>query len=668
MAEGGLVDDILRCAVCKETFSSPVCLPCGHSFCLDCVSNIKTTAFASARRYRPFFLCPTCRWRVDVPANGIAYLPRNYAVEHIVQESLAPKMAFCDECRKWDQNETATWMCVECDLYFCTKCKVVHLHSVGSSKPHHLREVVLEGITKSETSSATDAICGIHDGEQLRLYCVECNVAICRDCYINEHKGHTIESLRQVAAKAREKLKIINDGRRAELRNFESSIEELKNNILSANRNKVNELAKIREHTKLIVEAIEKKAIFIENEIEIVYANSIDTLQRSLDTLMFYMTDLQSLIDKDDAIINSRQFVETVHKSQSLSPINESQRITAIDVDEVENSLYCVTFIKANADLLDVDDILGTCETHRLLLSSKFKESFVTYDGSTSQAIAHSPRLVRSFETDYNVAAAVTTSSGDIVLACGFAGLVIYNNDGSRKASSLFAKPKGVFKWCISDVSIGNDDSLVLVNHASGKDGGGCYFYNADAENIGRILMDWGRSVAFIDQKEVAVTRLNRDGSGRLEIWKSNGEIVATTHGHNEGFMWNPRYVARNKRTGEVIVTHKGSVTAFSYPDLSPRWTYHGEGDKKLGIPQGVCVDSWGRVLVADCDTRRRVVFVIKDGAYITHFTTIHCMKYIFLWLLIIPRWSLSLTRCGQLMVSSGSKKEVCIIDYLHRN
>ncbi|ESO84293.1 hypothetical protein LOTGIDRAFT_71142, partial [Lottia gigantea] len=53
----------LECSVCFENFISPKILPCGHTFCLNCVKRLigdKTETFP----------CPTCQQKVQIPKRG----------------------------------------------------------------------------------------------------------------------------------------------------------------------------------------------------------------------------------------------------------------------------------------------------------------------------------------------------------------------------------------------------------------------------------------------------------------------------------------------------------------------------------------------------------------------------------------------------------------------
>ncbi|KAI8505920.1 hypothetical protein Bbelb_162730 [Branchiostoma belcheri] len=57
----------LTCSVCLDLFVTPKKLPCGHTFCLDCLQKHSAV--------KVLFSCPLCRLNIKIPPGGIPYLP-----------------------------------------------------------------------------------------------------------------------------------------------------------------------------------------------------------------------------------------------------------------------------------------------------------------------------------------------------------------------------------------------------------------------------------------------------------------------------------------------------------------------------------------------------------------------------------------------------------------
>ena len=67
---------LVECQVCREVYDyqdlCPRMLKCGHSFCTRCLWQLLT-----ADDKIP---CPTCRVEVNVRQDGVAGLPKNFAL------------------------------------------------------------------------------------------------------------------------------------------------------------------------------------------------------------------------------------------------------------------------------------------------------------------------------------------------------------------------------------------------------------------------------------------------------------------------------------------------------------------------------------------------------------------------------------------------------------
>ena len=58
------LEELLNCAICLNKFKDPVLLPCNHSFCKQCITDLL------ARSNNTHFSCPICKKKVSVPENG----------------------------------------------------------------------------------------------------------------------------------------------------------------------------------------------------------------------------------------------------------------------------------------------------------------------------------------------------------------------------------------------------------------------------------------------------------------------------------------------------------------------------------------------------------------------------------------------------------------------
>ena len=203
MAQGkSFFDDVkkeLECSVCQELFSEvnePKILKCLHTFCKNCLE-----AWLSRQREGQLS-CPTCRQITECSNSNIDSLPSNLFYKQMVEivEAYSGRGQEADSlyCGNCEKKKDLKFYCSDCNTFLCEECAGAH-SKWKLFKGHHVKE-----IGKFESSDVQDYarksnLCKKHKDE-LRFYCENCNICICRDCAILEHRDnrkHNIVSLEQ---------------------------------------------------------------------------------------------------------------------------------------------------------------------------------------------------------------------------------------------------------------------------------------------------------------------------------------------------------------------------------------------------------------------------------------------------------------------------------------
>jgi len=79
-------DEFLVCKICLDSYRSPKCLSCLHTFCEQCIDN-HVNSESSYKKYSDYreFTCPLCRKRTQLPVGGVKKLPDNFLVSSLTE-------------------------------------------------------------------------------------------------------------------------------------------------------------------------------------------------------------------------------------------------------------------------------------------------------------------------------------------------------------------------------------------------------------------------------------------------------------------------------------------------------------------------------------------------------------------------------------------------------
>lgn len=114
-----LPEDELLCSICQALLNDPVTIPCGHNFCMTCISNHWKLAFSSV-------YCPHCRRKFpskpDLKTNTVLFAIMEH-IEKVWPESEVvsipdEKSISCDICEK-GRELSAVSTCVTCLATSC---------------------------------------------------------------------------------------------------------------------------------------------------------------------------------------------------------------------------------------------------------------------------------------------------------------------------------------------------------------------------------------------------------------------------------------------------------------------------------------------------------------------------------------------------------------------
>ncbi|KTG36993.1 hypothetical protein cypCar_00009900 [Cyprinus carpio] len=178
MAETSFSQDQFSCPVCLDLLKDPVTIPCGHSYCMSCI-----TSYWDQEDQKGVYSCPQCR-QTFLPRPA---LNKNTVLSEVVEQlkktklqasvPAGPEDVECDVCTV--RKNKAVKSCLVCLNSYCQNHLQQH-ENFFKGKRHNLTEA---------TGRLQEMICPTHN-KLLEIYCHTDQQCICYLCTMDNHKNH----------------------------------------------------------------------------------------------------------------------------------------------------------------------------------------------------------------------------------------------------------------------------------------------------------------------------------------------------------------------------------------------------------------------------------------------------------------------------------------------
>ncbi|XP_018428811.1 PREDICTED: E3 ubiquitin/ISG15 ligase TRIM25-like [Nanorana parkeri] len=289
MASAELKAELL-CSVCMEVYTDPATLPCGHSFCRDCITQTWEHQ-EHVRKYK----CPECMKIYQRRPE----LKRNLRLHNIAEAFLRSQRAqeetgiFCTYC---DSSVLAVKSCLKCETSMCDD----HLRKHNRTVQHPLTAPV---------AALGKHVCPVHK-KALSYYCTQDSACICITCRLDGgHIGHQVEPVDEASRKKKEKLRNLLQKANSERQEAEKRAESLKDH----RRNVEEKTASVIVKVVALIGGMRRQLDEVENkvlsdisrqqeQISLSVSNLIRQLEMDKNKLVQKMSQIQKLLDTTDLL------------------------------------------------------------------------------------------------------------------------------------------------------------------------------------------------------------------------------------------------------------------------------------------------------------------------------------------------------------------------------
>jgi len=310
--------------------------------------------------------CPLCSKEFTIPASGLSGIQKNFFTEELIS---ARKLSareeagyiLCDACSsdvgRPSEAKPATKHCLQCQKNYCDQCSRSHT-KMKASASHAVVEIGKE-LQKEEIVLRLPTTCETHKGEEIKVFCLECQLAICMMCFVKSHKTHYCSYIEEVSI-----------DRRKQMRNDIDKISELlkkTERVLPRFEKDQNDLADyladiesgINTAADKLIAAVERDRVKLLSEVESIRLKLVKQLETVKQEVEEHMAALESLKQYSEILLSSGTACDVTRSANSLH--SRAEELMMFDViSHVDSSLPSLNVKFTSLTLLDIENLVGT--------------------------------------------------------------------------------------------------------------------------------------------------------------------------------------------------------------------------------------------------------------------------------------------------------------------
>ncbi|XP_033484706.2 tripartite motif-containing protein 16-like [Epinephelus lanceolatus] len=326
MAQQGVKLDPKRisCPICVDLLKDPVALPCGHSYCINCIQS-----YWDGEDERGIYSCPQCRQRFTPRP----VLTKNSMLADLVEElkktglQAAPadhcyagaEDVACDVCT--GRKLKAFKSCLQCVASYCEK----HLQPHRDSAPLQKHKLV------EPSKKLQENICSRHD-EVMKMFCRTDQQCICYLCSVDEHKGHDTVSAAAERTERQRELEGSRQNIQQRIQDTEKDVKLLQQEVEAISRS----ADKAVEHSEKIftelIRLMEKRRSDVKQQLRWQQETEVSRVKELQEKLEQEITELKRKDAELEQLSHTEDHTQFLHNYPSLSALSEATHSSSINI------------------------------------------------------------------------------------------------------------------------------------------------------------------------------------------------------------------------------------------------------------------------------------------------------------------------------------------------
>jgi len=318
------VDDMVECSICTEVFTDPRVLPCIHTFCLKCLVNC-----GKDKQPGDIMPCPLCRKEFAIPDDGLQSMQKNFLMEKLVRTRMVSaakevQSIPCDVCSSDEASvdiasKPASMYCVNCHQNYCDQCSRSHTRMKATADHEQVEIVKRKQPQRDEPVLRQSAeTCGIHRDEEIKVFCLECRVAICVMCLIKSHKTHDCSDIAEVSGDLRKQVKTDTDKVSKYLKKIGQVFPRLEKEQDDLIDHLTRTEGEINTAADKLISAVEHDRAKLLSEVESIKMKRVKQLETVRQEVEQHITALESLVRDSETLLSSGTDCDVTRSADSL--------------------------------------------------------------------------------------------------------------------------------------------------------------------------------------------------------------------------------------------------------------------------------------------------------------------------------------------------------------
>ncbi|XP_063317917.1 tripartite motif-containing protein 16-like [Pelmatolapia mariae] len=316
--------ETFSCSICLDLLKDPVTIPCGHSYCMNCI----TTHFDEEDR-KGIHSCPQCR-KTFTPK---PVLEKNTMLAALVEQlkKTGLQAAPADHCYAGPED-------VACD--FCTGRKLKAIKSCSFClasycekhlQPHYDAAPLKKHKLVAPSKKLQENICSRHD-EVMKIFCRTDQQSICYLCLMDEHKGHeTVPAAAERTEKQKElEVRRLNIQQRIQER--EKDVKLLQQEVEAINGSADKAVEDSEKMFTELIRLIQKRSSDVKQQVRSQQETEVSRVKELQEKLEQEIAELKRKDGELEQLSHTEDHNQFLHNYPSLSALSESTHSSSINI------------------------------------------------------------------------------------------------------------------------------------------------------------------------------------------------------------------------------------------------------------------------------------------------------------------------------------------------